>query len=171
MLLRIGVLKKEYYCEKKNVTDRVNLHERRANYRVVKLYDIVACIGLLFEKISHRVSVREHSNRLRDYYKPFFPPPVDLIHTCNVVCQTTLPWIATFEGAFPMGQCEDDSAFHHEWMAQNYRQLALPNCKKLLAFSHWAKNSTLDWMLRNHCQEYDIIVFSTQIASYNHSII
>lgn len=42
-MLRIGVLKKEYYCEKRNVTDRVNMHEKRAEYVIIKGYDLRAC--------------------------------------------------------------------------------------------------------------------------------
>lgn len=156
-MLRIGVMKKDYYCEKRNVTDRVNGHGQRAIYKVVKPYDIVACIGLVLEKGLHLKSSRERSGRLRDYYHPLIAPPVDLLHTCNVVCETNKPWIATFEGAFPMGQYKDDSQEHHQWMERNYRQLAAPSCKKILAFSNWAAECTLEWMRWNQCPEYEVI--------------
>lgn len=156
-MLRIGVMKKDYYCEKRNVTDRVNGHETRAEYKVVKAYDPAACAGLVLEKGLHLHSSREHSNRLRDYFHPLITPPVDLLHTCNVVCETRKPWIATFEGAFPMGQYKDTSETHRRWMERNYRQLAAPSCKKILAFSHWAEECTLEWMRWNRCPDYDLI--------------
>lgn len=163
-MLRIGVMKKEYYCEKRNVTDRVNGCETRAVYQVVKPCDLAACAGIALEKALHRTSTRERSNRLRDYYRPLIAPPVDLIHTCNVVCETKLPWIASFESTLPMGQREDTSEVHLQWMARNYRQMAAPSCKKLLAFSQWAKDTTLDWMRRNGCTaEYDAIREKIQV--------
>lgn len=156
-MLRIGVMKKDYYCEKRNVTDRVNGHGQRAVYRVVKPYDLAACLGLLLRKGLHLPFSREQNNRMQDYFHPIVPPPVDLLHTCNVVCETSRPWIATFEGAFPMGQYRDPSERHRQWMARNYRQLAAPSCKKILAFSHWAADCTLEWMRWNQCPDYDRI--------------
>lgn len=156
-MLRIGVMKKDYYCEKRNVTDRVNGHEQRAEYKVVKPFDLVACSGLALEKIFRRKLFPTRSNRLRDYFRPLITPPVDLLHTCNVVCETNKPWIATFEGAFPMGQYRDTTEQHRKWMERNYRQLASPSCKKLLAFSHWAEDCTLEWMRWNHCPDYELI--------------
>ncbi len=50
-MLRIGVLKKEYYCEKRNVTDRVNMHEKRAEYVIIKGYDLRACAGVALDKM------------------------------------------------------------------------------------------------------------------------
>lgn len=150
-MLRIGVLKKRYYCEQRNVTGRVNGCTRRAVYRCVKPYDPAACFGLALEKGLGLHALPSH--RLRDYYRPLLAPPVDLLHTCNVVCETSLPWVATFEGAFPLGQTAAPTEAERRWMARNYRQLASPSCKRLLAFSHWAKDCTLDWMRRNHCPE------------------
>lgn len=45
-MLRIGVLKKEYYCEKRNVTDRVNMHEKRAEYVIIKATTSARAPGL-----------------------------------------------------------------------------------------------------------------------------
>ena len=111
-MLRIGVLKKEYYCEKRNVTDRVNMHEKRAEYVIIKGYDLRACAGVALDKMRKKLRMKGvsplHSNRLRDYYHPIVSPNVDVIHTCNVVCETKKPWMATFEGAFPLGQREQN---------------------------------------------------------------
>lgn len=160
-MLRIGVLKKEYYCEKRNVTDRVNMHEKRAEYVTIKGYDLRACAGIALDKLRqklHRKGVSPlHSNRLRDYYHPVLPPNVDVIHTCNVVCETKKPWLATFEGAYPLGQREQDSPEQRAWMQRCYAQMASPSCKRLLAFSNWAADCTREWMRRNNCQRYDEI--------------
>ncbi len=71
-MLRIGVLKKEYYCEKRNVTDRVNMHEKRAEYVIIKGYDLRACAGVALDKMRKKLRMKGvsplHSNRLRDYY-------------------------------------------------------------------------------------------------------
>lgn len=124
-MLRIGVLKKEYYCEKRNVTDRVNMHEKRAEYVIIKGYDLRACAGVALDKMRKKLRMKGvsplHSNRLRDYYHPIVSPNVDVIHTCNVVCETKKPWMATFEGAFPLGQREQNLPEQRAWM-----QLLLP---------------------------------------------
>ena len=88
-MLRIGVLKKEYYCEKRNVTDRVNMHEKRAEYVIIKGYDLRACAGVALDKMRKKLRMKGvsplHSNRLRDYYHPIVSPNVDVIHTCKAV--------------------------------------------------------------------------------------
>ena len=80
-MLRIGVLKKEYYCEKRNVTDRVNMHEKRAEYVIIKGYDLRACAGVALDKMRKKLRMKGvsplHSNRLRDYYHPIVSPAVD----------------------------------------------------------------------------------------------
>lgn len=160
-MLRIGVLKKEYYCEKRNVTDRVNMHEKRAEYVIIKGYDLRACAGVAFDKMRKKLRMKGvsplHSNRLRDYYHPIVSPNVDVIHTCNVVCETKKPWMATFEGAFPLGQREQNLPEQRAWMQRCYQQMAAPSCKRLLAFSNWAADCTREWMRRNNCQQYDEI--------------
>lgn len=159
--MKIGVLKKEYYCEKRNVTDRVNEREQRAEYRVIKGYDVRACMGLaadkVLRKLRHRGVSPLHSTRLRDYYHPLITPPVDVIHTCNVICETKKPWIVTFEGALPLGQQQKETAPQQAWMQRCYAQMASPSCKKLLAFSRWAADCTRAWMRKNGCQQYDEI--------------
>lgn len=160
-MLRIGVLKKEYYCEKRNVTDRVNMHEKRAEYVIIKGCDLRACAGVALDKMRKKLRMKGvsplHSNRLRDYYHPIVSPNVDVIHTCNVVCETKKPWMATFEGAFPLGQREQNLPEQRAWMQRCYQQMAAPSCKRLLAFSNWAADCTREWMRRNNCQQYDEI--------------
>lgn len=57
-MLRIGVLKKEYYCEKRNVTDRVNMHEKRAEYVIIKGCDLRACAGVALDKMRKKLRMK-----------------------------------------------------------------------------------------------------------------
>lgn len=159
--MKIGVLKKAYYCEKRNVTDRVNERAQRASYCLIKRYDVRACMGIaadkLLKKLRHRGMSPQHGNRLRDYYHPLLTPPVDVIHTCNVICETKKPWIVTFEGALPLGLRMEDTPAQRAWVQRCYEQMASPSCKKLLAFSQWAADCTRDWMRRNGCEQFDAI--------------
>lgn len=79
-------------------------------------------------------------------YKPLSIPKVDVIHTFNTVCDTTTPWVTTFETAVPRtnqtcnrdwqdGPVSPDAATKY-----GFELLAQDSCAALIAISEANKN-------------------------------
>ena len=82
-------------------------------------------------------------------YRPIIRPKVDVIHTFNAVCDTTVPWVCTFETSVPRTNqvCCRDWEYHKmkadNVTARGYKLLASDNCRALIALSEANKRIQL----------------------------
>lgn len=160
-MLRIGVLKKEYYCEKRNVTDRVNMHEKRAEYVIIKGYDLRACARGCARQDAEEAA---HEGR----FAAALQPPSRLLSSHCVAergCHSHLQRRLRDEkavdgdvrGRIPSGAARAEFTRTAGVDAALLPADGAPSCKRLLAFSNWAADCTREWMRRNNCQQYDEI--------------
>lgn len=71
-----------------------------------------------------------------------YVPEVDLIHTFNVVCNTDIPWCASFETIIPRVWQETEE--EKKYFLQLVEYLKCSNCKALYALSQNAYNIQMD---------------------------
>lgn len=109
--------------------------------------------------LASRMRISLPSDYLFRFTEPFFPS-VDLLHTFNAVCQTTVPWVCTFESSLPR--------YRHSRVRSTYRRgldlLLLPQCRSLIAFSAATRNlASLDWERHFSLDEHDRVLAKTTV--------
>lgn len=79
-------------------------------------------------------------NREAYYFHPVISPKVQIIHTFNTVCDTKLPWIASFETCLPRYTVGSqlNPRFKDYFVRKSLEKMEKDNCIQLLAISNRA---------------------------------
>ncbi len=105
---------------------------------------------ILMGKLLHRL-IKLNWNK-HAVYKTIVSPKVDVIHTFNAVCDTNVPWVATFESAIPRTNQTCTNAWQFapqtadDFTAKAFALLRKDSCKALIAISEATRNMQLQLM-------------------------
>ena len=151
MVFRVGYIRNRY-PEIRNIINKCSTNHQYV--KIGKLRQVALSLVRAIEIIAGYV-VRcrfNMNNDLHAIYKPLSKPKVDVIHTFNTVCETTVPWISTFETMIPRTNClccrdwETSTLTPDSLTIHGFELLAEDNCKALLALSESNKNIQLQIM-------------------------
>jgi len=148
---RIGFIRNRY-PEIRNIIHRAgdeSVYVQIGKVRLKFLLFLRACEVLKKRFFGCDVSM---NNDLHAIYKPVFKPKVDVIHTFNTVCDTSVPWVSTFETMIPRTDClccrdwETGVLAPDHITEHGFDLLASDSCKALIALSESNKNMQLQIM-------------------------
>ena len=162
MKFRIGYIRNRY-PEIRNIIDKAC--ESSTYVQIGKIRLKLLLLSRAFEIIARKVISRNISmnNDLHAIYKPVFRPAVDVIHTFNTACDTTVPWVSTFETMIPRTNrlcCRDwetGKLMPDRITAHGFELLASDSCKALIALSESNKNMQLQIMEALRIPNRDVI--------------
>ena len=160
MKQRIGYIRNRY-PEIRNIINKGG--ESSTYVQIGKVRLKLLLLSRAFEIIARRVINRNISmnNDLHAVYKPVLRPKVDVIHTFNTVCDTSVPWVSTFETMVPRTNClccrdwETGVLTPDRITAHGFDLLASDSCKALIALSEANRKMQLQIMkaLNIQCRE------------------
>ncbi len=131
MLIKIGYIR-DYYPDRRCIINKI---DKNVVYTKIKNEDKIREIYRVLRKLKLK------KNNPREYNFKSKVKNVDIIHSFNYVCETSMPWISTFETILP--RREEILHFHHEIseykITENVKKdillIASDNCKKIIALS------------------------------------
>lgn len=162
MSKRVGYIRNRY-PEIRNIINKGGESSTYVQIGKVRLKLIL--LSRAFEIIARRVFSRNISmnNDLYAIYKPVFRPEVDVIHTFNTVCDTSVPWISTFETMIPRTnrlccrEWETGKLTPDRFTVHGFDLLANDSCKALIALSESNRKIQLQIMEALNIECRDVV--------------
>lgn len=162
MSIKVGYIRNRY-PEIRNIINKV---VDDAEYLHIGKWRNYLHYGLrLIDRISSRYL---HQGQVKGFsydaiYRPVIRPKVDIIHTFNAVCDTSVPWVCTFETSVPRTNqvCCRDWEYRKmkadKVTSRGYSLLASDSCCALIALSEANKRIQLLMMEAFDIKEKDLI--------------
>lgn len=162
MSIKVGYIRNRY-PEIRNIINKGG--ESSTYVQIGKVRLKLLLLSRAFEKIARRVFSRNigMNNDLHAIYKPVFRPDVDVIHTINTVCDTSVPWVSTFETMIPRTNClccrewETGKLTPDRITIHGFELLATDSCKALIALSESNRKIQLQIMEALNIECCDVV--------------
>lgn len=160
--IKVGYIRNRY-PEIRNIIKKV---EDSVEYLHIGKWRNYLHVGLrLIDRISSRYL---HLGQVKGFsydaiYQPVIQPKVDIIHTFNAVCDTSIPWVCTFETSVPRTNqvCCRDWEYRKmkadKLTARGYSLLASDSCCALIALSEANKKIQMLMMEAFDIKERELI--------------
>lgn len=127
------------YPEKRMIINRT---DNRYIYLNRKL-DIGYIKARIISKIRKKESIKNY-NRNQGMFKPIYVSKnIDIIHTLNQTVSSNKPWVVSCEMCFPLYHPEMKENEKEKYYSKMKKYFLSSYCKKILPFSHYAKNVCL----------------------------